>query len=129
MSSCTTFACKCLRDVTFDTSLGFNSVDYSELGASYLFTAHHSDDQVETFLLRVAHYSNSDGLAGMYRIKKFMDITVVRPLLSLSKVRDPAAYAELLMFVQERAIATCMASNQPWVEDPSNESDKYHRSR
>jgi tRNA(Ile)-lysidine synthase len=85
-----------------------------KLGASYLFTAHHSNDQVETFLLRLAHYSNSDGLAGMYRIKKFMDITVVRPLLSLSK---------------ERAIATCMASNQPWVEDPSNDSEKYHRSR
>lgn len=80
------FACKC-PGVIISSCLIFNSVHCSKLGASYLFTAHHSNDQVETFLLRLAHYSNSDGLAGMYRIKKFMDITVVRPLLSLSKVR------------------------------------------
>ena len=69
--------------------LFFNLADHcSELGARHLFTAHHANDQVETFLLRLAHYSNSDGLAGMYRIKKFMDITVVRPLLSLGKVSN-----------------------------------------
>src|SRR6185436_11868393 len=61
-----------------------------ELGARWLLTAHHADDQAETVLLRLSHGSGLAGLAGMAARHQ----TVLRPLLSLSRRELRAAVAE-----------------------------------
>ncbi len=80
----------------------------------YLFLAHHGDDQVETFLFRLAKGSGVDGLSVMPALQKQKDVTLVRPCLSLS---------------HEDLIAVCKKNRLEWIEDPSNISDKYARVR
>jgi len=65
-----------------------------ELGARWLLTAHHADDQAETVLLRLAHGSGLAGLAGMAAPHG----SVLRPLLSLSRrdLRAAVAATEIL---------------------------------
>lgn len=80
----------------------------------YLFLAHHGDDQVETFLFRLAKGSGIDGLAVMPSMQEFADITLVRPLLDCS---------------HEQLITVCKKNKIDWIEDPSNQADKYARVR
>lgn len=79
-----------------------------------LLTAHHADDQAETFLMRLIRGSGVDGLAAMSGDSHRGGVRVVRPLLSVSK-------ADL--------ISTCMRFTQSWVHDPSNDNDSYARTR
>jgi tRNA(Ile)-lysidine synthase len=72
-------------------------------------TAHSSDDQVETILMRVMRDAGARGLAGL-----FAESEIVRPLLRLTR-RDLARYAR--------------AQGLTWVEDPSNASPQYLRNR
>lgn len=80
----------------------------------FLFLAHHGDDQVETFLFRLAKGSGLDGLSVMPVLQKQNDLTLVRPLLEFS---------------HEDLIAVCKKNKLEWVEDPSNDSDKFARIR
>ncbi len=81
-------------------------------------TAHHFDDQAETFLMRLARGSGVAGLSAMAEERSlggaFGSVRLLRPLLHISK-RDLTA---LLEDVQ-----------QAWLEDPSNEDDAFTRSR
>ncbi len=79
----------------------------------YLLTAHHKDDQAETFLLRLARGSGVYGLAGMAE-KRVLDgnVTLVRPLLDTTK---------------QRLIATCLEASVDWIEDPSNQNMDFDR--
>jgi tRNA(Ile)-lysidine synthase len=72
-------------------------------------TAHSSDDQVETILMRVLRDAGPRGLAGL-----FAESEIVRPLLRLTR-RDLARYAR--------------AQGLTWVEDPSNASPQFLRNR
>jgi tRNA(Ile)-lysidine synthase len=83
---------------------------------TYLFLAHHGDDQMETFLFRLAKGSGLDGLSGMSALQHMEDFGIVlaRPLLQVT-------HADL--------IATCEAHNIPWAEDPSNQKPEYARVR
>ena len=82
---------------------------------STLFLAHHQDDQAETFLFRLAKGSGLDGLAGMQPVSHYNDnLVLCRPFLALSK---------------ERLIATCDAVGVSFIEDPSNQNDKFARVR
>ena len=83
-------------------------------GCGYLCVAHHADDQVETFLLRLARGSGVDGLAAIAPETVRDGITLLRPLLDFPK----AALR-----------ATCVAAAQQWIEDPSNESPRSARVR
>lgn len=80
----------------------------------YLMTAHHADDQAETFLMRLVRGSGVEGLGAMAAKSKRGSIEVLRPLLAVTK-------ADL--------VATCEAFDQPWVQDPSNIDDAYTRTR
>ena len=80
----------------------------------YLFLAHHGDDQVETFLFRLAKGSGVDGLSVMPVMQKQSDVTLVRPLLS---------------YRHEDLIAVCKKNKLEWIEDPSNHADKFARVR
>lgn len=72
---------------------------------THLFVAHHADDQVETFLLRLARGSGVDGLAAMAPSSVRDGIVIARPLLGFSKAQ-----------LQQ----VCRQAAQPWIEDPSN---------
>ena len=80
----------------------------------FLFLAHHADDQIETFLFRLAKGSGVDGLAGMPVKQERDGITLVRPCLD---------------YTHEDMLAFCQMSRVSWVEDPSNQSEKYARTR
>jgi len=84
-----------------------------------LYVAHSSDDQAETFLLRLARGSGLDGLAGMgavspYPLAGFASLKIVRPLLEFAR-------AALRDYLRER--------RESWAEDPMNADPRFARSR
>lgn len=80
-----------------------------------LFTAHHLNDQAETFLFRLAKGSGLDGLSCMRDIQPYDEsLSVVRPLLDVPK---------------ENLVALCEREEIPFVADPSNENPRFARSR
>ena len=84
-------------------------------GIATLLTAHHKDDQAETFLFRLSRGSGLDGLSAMTEKTRLDDrITLLRPLLSWKK-------DEILRY--------CADHHLPYVQDPSNYAQKYSRGR
>ncbi len=85
-------------------------------GAAALLTAHHVEDQAETFLMRAARGSGVAGLAGIRVRRDLADnrgkLALVRPLLKW-----------------RRAELREIAASGPFVEDPSNADPAYDRSR
>lgn len=65
-----------------------------QFGAVTLVTAHQADDQAETVLWRLLRGAGSDGISGMQRESKLGDMTILRPLLALTR-QDLEAYCEL----------------------------------
>jgi tRNA(Ile)-lysidine synthase len=80
----------------------------------YLATAHHAEDNAETFLLRLARGSGLDGLSAIPEISEINGVRIIRPLLDHTK-------AGLKKILVENKIK--------WVEDPTNKGDKYKRNR
>ena len=83
-------------------------------GIERLFLAHHLDDQVETFLMRLGKGSGVDGLAAMNFLTEISSLQLVRPFLEIPKNR----FLDILDH-----------SNLKWVSDPSNLNLNYKRSR
>ncbi len=96
-------------------------------GARILATAHHADDQAETFLMRAARGSGVAGLAGIRAhqviearfhvseeplVYDAFNLDLIRPLLGWR-------VAELRSLVQ--------ASGIPFVDDPSNVDNRFDR--
>lgn len=80
-----------------------------------LLTAHHRDDQAETFLFRLAKGSGLDGLAGIRAVSAYDEyLTLVRPLLAVAK-------AELVALCETRGVS--------FVSDPTNNNARFARSR
>lgn len=81
-----------------------------------LLTAHHLDDQAETFLMRLARGAGVKGLAGMRRVARSPagSIAIVRPLLGWHH------------FELE---AVCSLAGVEAIEDPSNEDHRFERVR
>src|SRR6266487_3161197 len=80
------------------------------LGAAYLVTAHHQDDQIETVVLRALRGSAPAGLAGIARRGRS---GLVRPLL-------PFTRHELAEYVAARGL--------PVYDDPANRDPRHLRS-
>jgi tRNA(Ile)-lysidine synthase len=76
----------------------------------YVLTAHHADDNLETFLINL---SRGTGLEGLVGIPEQND-KIIRPLLPFSR-EEIANYAK--------------ENNIEWREDSSNASDKYLRNK
>ncbi|MDP2620833.1 MAG: tRNA lysidine(34) synthetase TilS [Hyphomicrobiales bacterium] len=83
-------------------------------GIAALVSAHHRDDQAETFLMRLARGSGVDGLSAMDAVSEMMGITLFRPLLDVPRARLKA---------------TLKAAGQDWIEDPGNEDKRFARVR
>ena len=85
-----------------------------EHGSLHLLTAHHRDDQVETYLIRRRAKSGVDGLAGMPAVRELPRLRLVRPLLAVPKAR---------------LVALLAAEGQEYLQDPSNRNPAFERSR
>lgn len=81
-----------------------------ENGIDFIFTAHHADDNLETFLI---HFLRGSGLDGLCGIPQRND-NIIRPLLPFSK-------KSLEEFARE--------NNWEWREDSSNAETKYQRNK
>lgn len=84
-------------------------------GVPAVLTAHHRDDVAETFLMRLARGSGLAGLAAIQPARRLAGGTwLLRPLLNATK-------AQLRAVLETRG--------QPWIEDPSNENERFDRVR
>jgi len=79
-----------------------------------LVTAHHLDDQAETFLMRLKRGSGLDGLAAIPARGGWAGIELLRPLLDVPKAR---------------LMATLDARGLAYVSDPSNADHRFERAR
>ena len=79
-----------------------------------LFLAHHLDDQVETFLMRLSKGSGIDGLSSMSKTSLKVNVNIIRPFLEIPKTK---------------LVEIANSSNMKWVSDPSNSNLSYQRSR
>jgi len=81
----------------------------------FILTGHHSDDQVETFLIRLSRGSGVQGLSSMSKVTPlFKDIKLFRPLLDLKK-KDLTIIAKKVF--------------KKIIKDPSNKNQKYLRTK
>ena len=76
----------------------------------FILTAHHADDNLETFLINLSRGTGLEGLTGI----PAQNEKVIRPLLSFSR-QEIEEYASV--------------NNLKWREDSSNASDKYLRNK
>ena len=90
--------------------------DYcSKKSIKYLITAHHMDDQIENFFIRLLRGSGLTGLSSMPESVNFNnDLKIVRPFLSFKK--------EDLKYVTVNIFKT-------YIQDPSNKDEKFLRVR
>jgi len=79
---------------------------------SILLTAHHADDQVETFFLQLMRGAGSKGLQSMPLVKPFAANVHVRPLLNMTRL-------QLEQYARQ--------NNLEFVEDTSNADVNFDR--
>lgn len=92
-----------LRYSWFDSLSKENNFDY-------ILTAHHADDNLETFLINLSRGTGLEGLTGIPSINK----NIIRPLL---------------IFSREEIITFAKKNNIEWREDESNSETKYLRNK
>lgn len=98
------------RNYRYDLIINFcktNKINFVAMG-------HNKNEQIETFLLNLIRGSGVYGLCGIPETIKKDGVTFFRPLLNHSK---------------DDLKNICKQYNQTWVEDPSNQDDKYLRVR
>tara|TARA_B100000929_G_scaffold288498_1_gene277099 strand:+ start:2628 stop:3887 length:1260 start_codon:yes stop_codon:yes gene_type:complete len=83
-------------------------------GIKNLFLAHHLDDQIETFFMRLSKGSGLHGLTSFKAITTRDGIKLHRPFIDTPK-KDLLRYAKV--------------KNLNWSDDPSNYDDRFTRSR
>ena len=81
-----------------------------QLQFDYILTAHHADDNLETFLINLTRGTGLDGLTGIPEVNE----NVVRPLLKCTR---------------EEIESFAKSNNFKWREDSSNASTKYLRNK
>ncbi|TJY33921.1 tRNA lysidine(34) synthetase TilS [Pontimicrobium aquaticum] len=82
----------------------------AQLKFDYVLTAHHADDNFETFLINLSRGTGLDGLLGIPQVNG----DIVRPLL-------PFAREDIEQFAKQQKLQ--------WREDSSNVSTKYLRNK
>lgn len=82
--------------------------------ASYLLTAHHGDDLIETILMRMVRGSSFDGYSGFDLVSDRENYKIIRPLVYYSKT-------DILSYAQE--------NNIEYRDDKTNYDTKYTRNR
>jgi tRNA(Ile)-lysidine synthase len=83
-------------------------------GATHILTAHTSDDQAETLLMRMLRGSGIAGLAAMARQSEREGVWLARPLLNIPK---------------SQLVATLNKARIAFADDPTNHDTSYTRPR
>jgi tRNA(Ile)-lysidine synthase len=83
-------------------------------GATHILTAHTSDDQAETLLMRMLRGSGIAGLSAMARLSERNGVLLARPFLNVSK---------------SRLIATLKRAKITYADDPTNRDLGFTRPR
>lgn len=83
-----------------------------DAAARYIVTGHTKDDQIETVLFRLCRGTGIFGLSGIRSLRVTDGISVIRPMLEITR-------KEILAFLSEL--------NQSFQLDPSNSSNHYTR--
>ena len=83
-------------------------------GIKFLLTAHHLDDQIETFFMRLIRGSGLVGLSSMSEKNNYKKIKIIRPFLSIKK-RDLIKITGHIF--------------KKYIKDPTNKNQKYFRTR
>lgn len=100
-----------LEDAGREARITFLDLVSKKYNATAIVTAHHSDDQAETVLMRLLRGSGMSGLAGMrYRNQR----GYIRPLLNISRV-------QIEQYLEELGLT--------WREDASNLDTSFLRNR
>jgi tRNA(Ile)-lysidine synthase len=81
-------------------------------GVDLIALGHTADDQAETFLMGLARAAGLDGLTGMQQAFAVNGVTFCRPFLQQTR-------ADLRAYLTRHNVA--------WVDDPSNDSDRFTR--
>lgn len=81
---------------------------------SCLFTAHHADDQLETFLLKISRGAHPQTIRGIFAKGVINGLRVCRPLLKTTK-------EEILDYARLHGIS--------WHEDSTNQNTQFTRNR
>ena len=87
---------------------------FAEFGGATIALAHHADDQVETFFLKLARGAGLEGLGGMLFSQQIGSLHLVRPMLELRR-------SEITEWLTVNGFS--------WREDRSNAETIYLRNR
>ncbi|MNK68667.1 tRNA(Ile)-lysidine synthase [compost metagenome] len=105
------------KDYKLSTQVAARELRYSwfyelleEENFDYILTAHHADDNLETFIINLTRGTGLEGLTGIPE----QNDKIIRPLLPFSR-------EEILKYAEENKIE--------WREDSSNASTKYLRNK
>ena len=98
------------RQARYDLMTGWCKAN----GAEALLTGHTRDDQAETVLMRMGRTSSLDSLAGIAPEGCWNGTRLVRPLLGLDR---------------EQLRGYLRIKGHAWIDDPSNEDDRFERVR
>jgi len=98
------------RDVRYKSIINL----CQKMSILHLMTAHHLDDNLETFYMRSKRTNTSLGLSSIPKKTIVGDVQIIRPFISLSK---------------ERMISTCKYHKIDWFDDSSNKNLVYERPR
>ena len=90
----------------------YEAIAQQILPTEWLATAHHQQDQTETFFPALKRGSGVQGLGVMQTKSNVYGVPIFRPLLNFSR-------QQLLAFVQQEGLS--------WIEDESNEDNQYDR--
>ena len=85
-----------------------------EHDASFIATAHHADDQLETLLMRMLRGSSVAGLRGIAWKKVSGTVSVIRPMLAIDQ-------SDIHSFLKQL--------DQPWREDATNADTSRTRAK
>ena len=88
-------------------------IDYvKKNNIDFLLVAHNQDEQTETFFLNLSRGSGVYGLCGISEVYTRNGIEIIRPML---------------IFTKDEIKEYLKSQNQDWIEDPSNQDEKYKR--
>ena len=82
--------------------------------ASFLMTAHHADDLIETILMRIVRGSTLKGYSGFSRVVDRNNYKIIRPLITLTK---------------DEILAYCKENKIKYYIDSTNNEDVHTRNR
>lgn len=80
----------------------------------HLALAHHQDDQIENFFIRIIRGTSVDGLTGIKKVQKVKKINIIRPFLDVNK---------------NQIHEFCTQENIKFITDPTNLDNNFLRNK